>query len=254
MAMALIDSHCHLDDHRFDADRNEVLERAMRNGINRIIVPSIDAASCRRVLALSLQHPRILPAIGLHPWFCDRHQTSDLELIASSLGRAIAIGECGLDRSRRCPFPLAQQLTWLMPQLELAAANDRPVILHAVRAIEPILDAIRPFPTLRGVVHSFYGSREQAERLIDRGLMLGIGSAVTHARNHRFRALIAELPPDHLLIETDAPDQPPANHHGQRNEPALLIEILDTVASLRGMQRSTLAAITTRNSEELFRL
>lgn len=252
--MELIDSHCHLDNHRFDGDRDQVIARALRAGVGRIIVPSIDANSCRKVLALSAQFEQIEAAIGLHPWFCNRHQQGDIQLLESRIRDAIAVGECGVDCSRRSTLPIEEQLLWLHPQLELAVTYNKPVILHAVKAIEPLLATMRSFPGLRGVIHSFYGSYQQAVKLMDHGLLLGIGSAVTHERNSGFRQLVTTLPLERLLIETDAPDQPPAGHRGRRNEPALLIEILDTLASLRSMEAEALADTLTCNTKRLFAL
>lgn len=252
--MRLIDSHVHLDEKRFDHDRDAVIAQAIGAGIERFIVPSVDAASCHHVQTLAGRHPEIFPAFGLHPWFCHRHNSADIQLLKRLMPHAVALGECGLDGGRRATVSLDQQMAWLQPQLELASEFSKPLILHAVKAIDPLLAAIKPFAMLRGVIHSFYGSPEQAERLIDRGFYLGIGSALTHVRNSRFRALVAKLPLERLLIETDAPDQPPAGHRGERNEPAFLIEILEQLASLRGMEQQGLAAILTANTETLFSL
>jgi TatD DNase family protein len=128
------------------------------------------------------------------------------------------------------------------------------VIVHARRAVDAVIAAVRRVGRLGGVVHSYGGSEEQARQLWQLGFHLGIGAAATHDRASRLRALVARMPLDFLLLETDAPDQPPAGHRGERNEPALLPGIAAVVAALRGIEVEALAAATTRNARRLFGL
>jgi TatD DNase family protein len=199
--------------------------------------------------------PGLHPAYGLHPMFLDRHRPGHLDALAAWLRdeRAVAVGECGLDFYAGEPDPHMQR-HYFLRQLELAREFDLPVIVHARRAVDAVIAAIRRTGGLRGVVHSFSGSAEQAVQLHRLGFMLGIGGPVTHERANRLRKLVATLPLEQLLLETDAPDQPGAAHRGERNEPAYLPEVLDAIAGLRGMERETLAKATTANAERLFRL
>src|SRR5690606_26488441 len=127
-------------------------------------------------------------------------------------------------------------------------------IVHARRAVDAVLAAIRRIGGLRGVVHSFSGSRQQAEQLADNGFLLGLGGPVTYERARRLRSLAAEVPIEWLLLETDAPDQPDAMHRGDRNAPSGLTTVLQTIAALRGVAPGIVASATTANAERLFRL
>jgi TatD DNase family protein len=126
--------------------------------------------------------------------------------------------------------------------------------VHARRAVEAVIAAIRTVGSLRGVVHSFSGSAEQAAQLHKLGFLLGIGGPVTYQRANRLRGIVAAMPLEQLLLETDAPDQPDANHRGQRNEPAYLAKVLEVVAELRGVPPQVVASATTANAERLFNL
>jgi TatD DNase family protein len=149
---------------------------------------------------------------------------------------------------------LATQRHYFSAQLALARELDLPVIVHARRAVEEVILSLRRLPGLRGVVHSFAGSEQQAQRLWDIGFHLGIGGPVTYARARRLRNLVARMPLDRLLLETDAPDQPDAMHRGQRNEPARLGEVLGCIASLRDESAAAIATATTANARRLFGL
>ena len=134
------------------------------------------------------------------------------------------------------------------------AEREGPDAVHARRAVDAVIASIRKIGALRGVVHSFSGSAEQAAQLHKLGFLLGLGGPVTYERANRLRKLVATMPLEQLLLETDAPDQPGATHRGERNEPAYLPEVLDAIAGLRGMEREELAAATTANAERLFGL
>ena len=152
---------------------------------------------------------------------------------------------------RRSADPARQRL-FFQRQLELARDFDLPVVLHARRAVDEVIAALRRFGGLRGVVHSWSGSEEQARQLFALGFHLGIGGPVTFERAQRLRRTVAAMPIDRLLLETDAPDQPDATHRGQRNEPARLDIVLRTVAVLRGQSEESVAEATWANAEALF--
>ena len=252
-AMQLIDSHCHLDDSRFDADRSEVLVRARKAGLDGFIVPAVSRSGWQKLKLLSEQNRRIHPAFGLHPWFFDQHTYADLTLLPDYLEQAVAVGECGLDAGG-CKTAMHDQLYWFRAQLGMAADHDLPVIIHAVKTIDIVVKELKNFPQLTGVVHSFHGNLQQADALMASGLYLGIGSAITRPQNVRLQETARNLPLERLLIETDAPDQTPAKHQGERNEPAFLIEIAQQLASLRGLPTAELVAACNANTKELFRI
>jgi len=251
----LVDSHVHIDDASFDGDREQVLATAAGAGVRLMVVPGIDAASWPRIAMLCDRHAGLLPAYGLHPLFLAHHRPEHLDLLRERLGGgdAVALGEIGLDFYVE-ELDRGQQQYYFEAQLALAQELQLPVIVHARRAVEEVLLALRRFPRLRGVVHSFAGSEQQAERLWEMGFLLGIGGPVTYPRAKRLRHLIASMPIQFLLLETDAPDQPNAGHQGQRNEPARMLETLQAIAELRGESPENMAAATTANACRLFGL
>ncbi|HEY6984625.1 MAG TPA: TatD family hydrolase [Rhodanobacteraceae bacterium] len=253
--MALIDSHSHIDTAEFDGDRALVLERARAAGVARQVVPAIALSGFANLRDLCHDETGLHPAYGLHPMYLDMHRREHLAELADWLARerAVAVGECGLDYYIE-NLDRDEQQIYFERQLELARKLNLPVILHARRAFDDVAAAIRRIGGLRGVVHSFSGSEEQARQFWKLGFHLGIGGPVTYERASRLRAIVASMPIEWLLLETDSPDQPLAGHRGQRNEPAHLVEVLDAVASLRGERREAVAAATTANVERLFGL
>lgn len=253
--MELIDSHCHLDVGEFDADRSQVVDRARAAGVRQQVVPAIDAAGWPGLKAVCDRFDGLHPAYGLHPMYLASHEDAHLATLDDWIGRErpVAVGECGLDYYVEGLDRDRQQFLF-EAQLSLARDHDLPVIVHARRAVDPVIAAIRAVGGLRGVVHSFSGSPEQARQLWDLGFLVGLGGPVTYARAKRLRRLAARMPVEFLLLETDSPDQPDAGRRGQRNEPARLIRILETVAELRDEAPDTVAAATTANARRLFGL
>ena len=251
----LVDSHSHLDAREFDPDRNQVLLRARAAGVARQIVPAVSAAGWEKLRDLCISEPGLYPAYGLHPMFLAEHRPAHLPLLREWIERErpVAVGECGLDFFVE-GLDAKQQAIYFDGQLRLARDFELPVIVHARRAVDAVIAAIRRFGPLRGVVHSFPGSADQAKRLYDLGFLVGLGGPVTYDRANRLRTLAATLPMECLLLETDAPDQPDSGHRGQRNEPARLTAVRDTIAALRGVTPEVVARATTANAERLFGL
>ncbi|WDS36695.1 TatD family hydrolase [Pseudoxanthomonas sp.] len=249
------DSHCHLDAGAFDADRAEVIVRARQAGVTRQIVPAIDAAGWPKLREVCRPESGLFPAYGLHPMFLSAHRPEHLADLRDWIERErpVAIGECGLD-FHVGDLDHATQQRYFEGQLALAREFDLPVIVHARKATEAVIVAIRKFGPLRGVVHSYAGSIEQARQLWEHGFLLGLGGPVTYERAQRLRRLAATMPLEQLLLETDAPDQPDAEHRGQRNEPARLSLVCDTIAGLRGVAPEVIAKATSDNATRLFRL
>lgn len=250
---ALYDSHCHLDAPEFNHDREAAIVRAQAAGVHWQLVPAVERAGWPGIRALCAAHPGLRPAYGLHPMFLGRHQPSDLDELPHWLADpgTAAVGECGLDYFVPGLDP-ALQRRYFQRQLELAKDHDLPVVLHARRAVDDVVAALRRVGGLRGVVHSWSGSQEQANALLAMGFCLGIGGPVTFERAQRLRRTVATMPLDFLLLETDAPDQPGAGRRGQRNEPAFLGDVLETVARLRGVAPDLVAAATAANARRLF--
>ncbi|KAB7776648.1 MULTISPECIES: TatD family hydrolase [Xanthomonas] len=253
--MPLIDSHCHLDAEEFDPDRDAVIARAQAAGVQAQVVPAVTAASWAKLRAVCAAAPGLYPAYGLHPLFLNQHRPEHLPLLGEWIERErpCAIGECGLDFFVE-GLDEAEQQRYFTGQLQLAREFDLPVIVHARRAVDAVILAIRKVGRLRGVVHSFAGSAEQAAQLRSLDFLIGLGGPVTYARAQRLRRLAATVPLQQLLLETDAPDQPDAAIRGQRNEPARLRTVLDTIAELRDAPAASIAAQTTANARRLFGL
>jgi TatD DNase family protein len=250
---ALYDSHCHLDADEFDGDRAAVLARARAAGVTRQLVPAVDRAGWPKLRDLCASDPGLRPAYGLHPTFLPRHAPPDLDELATWLARErpAAVGECGLDHFVDGLDRDAQR-RYFDAQLALARDFDLPVVVHARRAVDDVIQAIRRVGNLRGVVHSWSGSDQQAGVLFDLGFSLGIGGPVTFERARRLRRTVATMPIERLLLETDSPDQPDAAHRGARNEPARLRIVLEEVARLRDASPDAIAAATAANAERLF--
>ncbi len=254
-APVLIDSHAHLDLDTFDADRATVLERARSAGIAACVVPATTRDGWDTLEQLCKRHDMLHAAYGLHPMFLHSHAPGHLQELEHVLerGRAVAVGECGLD-FHVDGLDADTQRMYFKRQLEMAAAADLPVIIHARRAEEEVMQTVRHIKSLRGVVHSFSGSAEQARQLFQCGFLIGLGGPVTHDGSHRLHRLAARIPLEQLLLETDAPDQSGAAHQGERNEPGYLPEVLDRITSLRSESREEIAAAATRNARNLFGL
>jgi len=249
----LYDSHSHLDAPEFDADREAVIERAEAAGVMQQLLPAVSYASWAALKATCALRPGLKAAYGLHPLFLHAHRPEHLDALPGWIEREqpAAVGECGLDFFVDGIDPEAQRF-YFIRQLEIARDCGLPVVLHARRAVDAVLAAIRRIGGLRGVVHSWSGSEEQAAQLYRLGFSLGIGGAVTFERAQRLRRTVATMPIEHLLLETDSPDQPDAARRGQRNEPAFLRDVLAAVARLRGEGETEVAAATRRNAEALF--
>jgi len=247
--IVLIDTHLHLDATEFDPDRAALLARARAVGIGGFVVPAVDRAGFARVLALAETTPDVFPALGIHPLTVNCADEADLGVLDTLLaqGRAVAVGEIGLDR--HVPgFDAARQEAFFSAQLKLARRHGLPVILHLRRAQDAVLVALRRTRVAGGIAHAFNGSFQQAESFIELGFKLGFGGAMTFDGSRRIRRLAAELPLDAIVLETDAPDMSPAWAHGGRNVPENLLRIARTLAELRGLSLEEVVRSTSSNA------
>ena len=251
----LIDSHSHIDVREFDADRPAVLARARDAGVRRQVVPAIALAGFDNLRRLCAGDTGLFAAYGLHPMYLSEHAPAHLDDLEHWIERErpVAVGECGLDFFVE-DFDAASQRVYFRRQLELARQFELPAIVHARRAVDEVIATFRSVGNRAGVVHSFSGSKEQAQQLWKLGFCIGLGGPITYERAHRLRHIVATMPLEFLLLETDSPDQPLHGHQGTRNEPALLAEVCECAAALRGTTAEELAAATTRNAERVFGL
>jgi TatD DNase family protein len=257
----LIDTHLHLDAAEFDPDRLTVLERARAAGVGHFVVPAVDRAGFNKVLALAEAGFGIFPALGIHPLYVDRAGDDDLVALDALLaqGRAVAVGEIGLDHYDCAPgFDAARQVSFFIAQLELARRYGLPVILHARRAQDAVLVALRRVGlkggVAGGIAHAFNGSAQQAAAFIALGFKLGFGGAMTYTGSRRIRRLAVELPLESIVLETDAPDMPPAWARGARNAPENLVRYAETLAALRGVPVEEIIRVTTANARGVLKL
>lgn len=245
----LIDTHCHLDAAEFDPDRPAILTAARAAGVGGFLVPGVEIANLDAVAALSRANPDCCHAFGIHPLYVGRAGPDDLERLRERLadGTAVAVGEIGLD-GYVADGDLPLQRRFLEAQLRLARDFALPVVLHIRRAQDEILKYLRRIPVPGGIAHAFNGSRQQAEAFIALGFRLGFGGAMTFTGSRRIRELAASLPLESIVLETDAPDIPPAWCGGRRNDPANLARIAGVLADLRQMPVEAVIAATGANA------
>ena len=248
----LIDTHCHLDAAEFDADRDAVYAAAMAAGVGRIVVPGVTVNRNFRPKSTIAEYPACVEAYGIHPLYVDQSSLEDLPRLRGWLQQAppVAVGEIGLD------FYVAglnteRQTHYFVEQLKLAREFDLPVLLHVRRAVDPVLKQLRRIGVRGGIAHAFNGSRQQADEFIKLGFVLGFGGTMTFDGSTRIRELAKTLPLESIVLETDAPDIPPAWLNRGRNSPAELPRIADTLAELRGLSRNDVVAATAANARRI---
>ncbi|MBV2264609.1 MAG: TatD family hydrolase [Thauera sp.] len=244
----LIDSHIHLDAAEFAPDRVELIEAARAAGVRGFVVPAVERASFDAVCALAAQREDVCPALGIHPLYVMQARDADLDRLDELLatGTARAVGEIGLDHFV-ADVDRERQLRFFTAQLALARRHGLPVILHVRRAIDPILRELRRARVVGGIAHAFNGSRQQAEAFIALGFRLGFGGAMSYEGSTRIRALACGLPLESIVLETDAPDIPPAWANGARNLPENLARFARILAELRGIEVEEVVEATGRN-------
>jgi len=255
----LVDTHCHLCLPAFADDLAEVLARAAAVGVDRILVPGIDLATSRGAVELAEANATLFAAVGVHPhgaadWSTALYQ--ELRSLARS-PRVVAIGEIGLDYYRdRSPRP--RQLEAFEGQLELARELGLPVVVHNREATEDVLERLttwsagEPGGRRTGVLHAFSADEPAASRALQAGFYIGVAGPITYPSAPALRQLAAGLPLDRLLPETDAPYLPPVPHRGQRNEPAHVALVSDTLAGARGLEPDRLRRACWANAAALF--
>lgn len=258
VSVTLIDTHCHLDADVFDADREQVLQQSQAAGVGMIVIPAVIPSNFTKVAALSKQYAQCCYALGIHPMFIDDVSPSDIARLNASVTEAlttdnqlVAIGEIGLDFFTTKQNRETQEY-FFCEQLKVAQTHDLPVILHVRSAIDDVLKHLRQVKVKGGIAHAFNGSLQQAETFIKLGFKLGFGGAMTYPRALKIRALVKNLPLDAIVLETDAPDMPPAwLEKKERNTPESILKIAETLAALRRIPVSQIIEITQKNAEEV---
>ncbi|MCT4705333.1 TatD family hydrolase [Enterobacteriaceae bacterium H11S18] len=256
MTTTFYDTHCHFDFPPFTGSEAASIELANQAGVEKIIVPAIEAERFATVLALATQHSALYAAIGLHPIVIHKHNDASLALLEHHLQqqpeKLVAIGEIGLDLYMDDPL-FDRQETILDAQLKLAKHYDLPVILHSRRTHDKLAMHLKRHALPRtGVVHGFAGSLQQAERFIDLGYYIGVGGTITYPRAGKTRDVMTRLPLSSLLLETDAPDMPLNGFQGQPNRPERVADVFKTLCELRAEPPSEIANALIYNADKLF--
>lgn len=253
--MGLVDAHCHFDFEEFDGRRQDILAQLAARGIHRLVIPGVRRGDWGRVAEVASGHRGIYYCLGIHPWYVDEHRDADLEELRRRLESApeacVALGECGLDRLHG---ELERQQPWFEAQVTLARDLDWPLVIHSVRSHDEVLVTLKRIGTRAPVlVHGFSGSREQARKLVDQGCYLGVGGVITHERARKTRQAIGEMPLEALVLETDAPDMPPAGVARGDNSPVNLERVLAALVELRPESEECLREALAANVRALYR-
>lgn len=256
--MRLIDTHTHLDFPDFDADRGALLRRCRDLGVERLVVLGVHQANWQRLWDLALAEDDVYAAFGLHPVYLDEHQPAHVDALRDWLARCAghpklcAVGEFGLDYFLE-QLDRERQQQLFEAQLTLAIEFELPALLHVRRAHAATITTLKRLkPSRGGIIHAFAGSYEEAREYLKLGFKLGLGGAPTWPQALRLRKVLAQLPLEAIVLETDSPDMAPAMYPNQRNSPEHLPDICTALAELRGISAEQLASASSRNAAELF--
>ncbi|MBX3415407.1 MAG: TatD family hydrolase [Pirellulales bacterium] len=254
----LIDTHAHLDQEEFDADRAAVIERAVAAGVDTMLCVGVTAESSEQTVALAGQYPALYAAVGIQPNYCGAALPGDWERVVALVGhdRVVALGETGLDRYwDYSPFEVQQD--YFDRHLRLSQQSGLPFIVHTRESDADVLAMLREARArapLAGVMHSFTGASDTAAECVELGLYISFAGMVTFKKSDALRAVAATVPADRLLIETDSPYLSPHPLRGKRNEPSHLVYTAGCLAEARGLSVDELSRQTAENARRLFRL
>jgi TatD DNase family protein len=255
--MRLIDTHTHIYLPEFDTDRDEAVSRAVQNGVVNLLLPNIDISSVDTMLATEARYPGICQSmIGLHPTSVKEDYLTQLDKLEElwQKHKFIAIGEIGIDLYWDKTF-LKEQMYSLRRQIEFALEKGLPVVIHSRDSFPEVFSILEEFEGkgLRGVLHAFTGTVNDAERAIGLGFLLGIGGIVTF-KNSGLDQVVKSIGPEKLILETDSPYLAPVPYRGKRNESSYICLINRKLAETFGMNEEELAEITFKNSVSLFNI
>jgi TatD DNase family protein len=253
--MQLIDTHTHIYLKEFDADRDEVVKRAVQSGVLKLLMPNIDLDSTYNMLSVEKRFSGICyPMIGLHPTSVKEDYESQLDKLENLMAnyKFCAVGEIGIDLYWDQSH-LNEQIRVFKRQVALAIQKGLPVVIHSRDSFAEVCKALEEFrgSGLKGVFHAFTGPFKDAEKVVGMGFKLGIGGIVTF-KNSGLDEVIKQTGPENIILETDSPYLAPVPHRGKRNESSFLSIINNKVAEIVGLSREETASITWLNSVNLF--
>ena len=255
--MILVDTHTHLYLEQFDEDRTEIVESAIEEGVQWMLLPNIDSDSLEAMKKLHQEFPQnCLPMMGLHPTSVKENYEEELTLVEKELlsGNYIAVGEIGIDLywdKKRA----AQQKDAFRRQLKMAKKYKLPVSIHIRDSFELAYQIVKEESTngLRGIFHCFTGTKEESKLIMDVGFKMGVGGIVTF-KNSGLAEVVKNIPNEFLVLETDAPFLTPAPFRGKRNQSAYLKYIAEKLAEIKSKSIEEIAEITTRNTMDIFNI
>ena len=253
--MIITDTHTHLYSEAFDEDRDQVMKRALNNGVSRFFIPAIDSEYTKRMLDLKNKYPEhVFLMAGLHPTHVKENFLEELSHVEKVLNENeyYAIGEIGIDLYWDKSF-LKQQQEAFRFQIQLAKKNKLPIVIHCRDAFDEVFQILEEQKDgdLRGIFHCFTGSLEQAKKAIDCHMKLGIGGLVTF-KNGKIDTFLNQIDINNIVLETDSPYLAPTPFRGKRNESSYVVNVLEKVAAIYEMDTGKVAQITTANSKEVF--
>ena len=254
--MMLFDTHAHMDDAAFDADREELLASLPEKGVGLVMNPGCSLASSRNVAELTKKYDYIYGAVGSHPDVADEVNAAVLDeyrALCKQNDKIKAIGEIGLDYHYE-DIPREIQLRAFRAQMELARELDLPVIVHEREAHEDGMKVVEEFSEVKGVFHCYSGSAEMAKELVKRGWYIGFTGVLTFKNARKALEVAASIPLERIVIETDCPYMAPEPFRGKRNDPGKLYRMAEKLAELRGVTVEEIQRITTENGKRLYRI
>ena len=251
----LFDTHAHLNDPAFDADREEILKNLPGEGIGYVMNAGCSLASSRDIIAMAERYPYLYASVGSHPDSCDEVNEEVLEQFRQLCRheKVKAIGEIGLDYDYE-DIPREIQKKAFRMHMELAREVDLPVIIHERDAHEDGMKIVTEFPQVKGVFHCFSGAKEMAQWLVKRDWMVGFTGVLTFKNARKAIEAAQAIPIENIVIETDCPFMAPEPYRGKRNYPGYLGRMADKLAEIKCLTREEVEHITTQNAKRLYRI
>ncbi len=264
--MQFTDSHCHIDFPELSGDTTKLLtllQRCKASEIDKIVVPAVSPLYWQRLLSIcsTPENPiKLLPCIGIHPWYLKGLTPNDLASLASTIQHSreqlVAIGETGIDGViAKEQNNLEQQIEFFQSHIDLANLHNLPLIVHHRRSHQEVTQMLKRTPVMNGgIIHAFSGSYQQGKSYIDLGFKLGIGGTITYPRAKKTIKAVKRFPLDALVLETDAPAMPLFGQQGENNSPLNLIAVFEQLCSIREESKDSIAVAIEKNVSQLFNL
>lgn len=251
----LFDTHAHLNNNRFDKDRDELIASFAENGVGAYCEIGYDTESSIAALELAKKYDFVYAVCGTHPHDSDKLTESDMDILRNLIKeeKCVALGEIGLDyhydNSSR-----ENQRKWFERQLAIAVESDIPVVIHTREAMMDTIDILKKYPDASGIIHCYSGSVESAKILLDMGYYISFAGPVTFQNATTSLDVIRYVPTDRMLIETDSPYLTPVPFRGKRNCPVYVAEVAKKIAEIKGMSFDEVASVTFENAKKVYRI